>query len=437
VIAALNRWIGRVELSDEGFARRHRALLWVLWATVVLDVVVALAYDRRGSGHAHGADAGTTEVLVWGFIGGTVLCGVVGALATSRRVCASSVGLGMMLTSDALVHAGGGLTDLHFSFFVALALVGLYQDWVPFAVAVVVVAVHHLLVGLVAPTAVFSDSRAQEHPALWALMHAAFVLAMCAAQVVQWRFTAQAQAEATVAVERMRDEASRELAAALAAAELREQGAVAAAASRADETEQLASRLDALLATTAATGERIGEEAESTIAGIRTALEHITAATNGASTDLREALDDSAAARDVIGSLERSVAEISTVAQLIRGVAEQTNLLALNATIEAARAGDAGRGFGVVAEEVKSLASETAAATARIEETVAEVRHGAEAVASAVSGMGSALDRVADAQRQVVGIVEEQGDVVGAAQASLTAAAQDVTLTAREARRTG
>ena len=67
---------------------------------------------------------------------------------------------------------------------------------------------------------------------------------------------------------------------------------------------------------------------------------------------------------------------------------------------------------------------------------MAEVRNGAEAVATAVSGMGNALDRVADAQRQVVGIVEEQGDVVGAAQASLTAAAHDVTNTAREARRT-
>jgi methyl-accepting chemotaxis protein len=128
------------------------------------------------------------------------------------------------------------------------------------------------------------------------------------------------------------------------------------------------------------------------------------------------------------------VAEISSVAQLIRNVAEQTNLLALNATIEAARAGEAGRGFGVVAEEVKSLAAETAAATNRIEETVADVRSGAEAVSTAVSGMGAALDRVVDAQRQVVDIVEEQAGVVGTAQASLTAAAAQVTDTAREAR---
>jgi len=433
VIETLSRWIGRVELSEGGFRSRHRALLAVLWGTLVLDVAVAVLHHRDAGAH-HGHSRTTVEVIVWGFIAATALCGVVGAAATSRRLCASSVGLGMMFASDALVHAGGGLTDLHFSFFVALALVGLYQDWVPFAVAVVVVAVHHLVVGLIVPTLVFSDPRAQANPALWALMHAGFVLLMCAAQMVQWRFAAHAQSEATIAVERTRDAADRELTAALDGAREREQGAVAAAASRADERAAIATRLDAVLRSTAETGDRIGAETETTITGVRTALHRITSATEGARSDIDQALSDSAAARDVIGSLERSVAEISTVAQLIRGVAEQTNLLALNATIEAARAGDAGRGFGVVAEEVKSLASETAAATSRIEATVADVHSGAEAVAVAVSGMGEVLDRVAEAQRQVAGIVDEQGDVVGAAQTSLAAAAAEVAGSAREAR---
>jgi methyl-accepting chemotaxis protein len=436
VVSALNRWIGHVELSDAGFARRHKALVSVLWATLVLDVAVALLNDRSDD-HVHGTGGPTPETLIWGFIAATAACAVVGGVATSRRVCASAVGLGAMFASDALVHAGGGLTDLHFSFFVALAFVSLYQDWVPFAVSVVVVAGHHLGVGIIAPASVFSDPRAQNNPALWALLHAAFVIAMCTALVVAWRFAAQAQAEAMTELERTRDEAGRELATALTHAEQREQSAVAAAASRADETERLAAHLDAVLASTAATGDRIGEETATTIAGIRAALDRITAATQGATSDISQALADSAATRDIIGSLERSVAEISAVAQLIRGVAEQTNLLALNATIEAARAGDAGRGFGVVAEEVKSLASETAAATARIEETVADVRSGAEAVAGAVAGMGTVLDRVADAQRQVVGIVDEQGDVVGSAEQSLAAAAAEVAHAARDARRSG
>ena len=162
---------------------------------------------------------------------------------------------------------------------------------------------------------------------------------------------------------------------------------------------------------------------------------------------VRAAVSEAETTNSQIAGLSDSAQKIGAVIKLIRDIAEQTNLLALNATIEAARAGEAGRGFAVVASEVKSLAVQTAKATEDIAKQILavqastgsaveairnisgrmrEINTYASAVAVSVgqqnAATGEISHNVASAARGTNMVVSVLGDVAGAATATRASA---------------
>jgi methyl-accepting chemotaxis protein len=139
----------------------------------------------------------------------------------------------------------------------------------------------------------------------------------------------------------------------------------------------------------------------------------------GAITEMDNISDAVMHAAESVRTLGERSEKISQIVDVIREIADQTNLLALNAAIEAARAGEQGRGFAVVADEVRKLAERTAMATTEIKATVDAVREGTR---SAVAEMSSGSDRVlagAELIRGIgatmAGIEAGVGEVLGAA----------------------
>jgi methyl-accepting chemotaxis protein len=141
-----------------------------------------------------------------------------------------------------------------------------------------------------------------------------------------------------------------------------------------------------------------------------------------AATTARKAVEMASATSGTMAALGRSSQEIGAVIKVITSIAEQTNLLALNATIEAARAGEAGKGFAVVASEVKELARDTAKATEEIGGRIESMQGDTQRAVEAIAEIGTVIEQIDSLQTRIAAAVEEQSVTTGEISRNITEA---------------
>jgi methyl-accepting chemotaxis protein len=324
-----------------------------------------------------------------------------------------------MIGSAMLVHLAHGAVQAHFLFFAMLPVVGLYLDWLPFALSVGFVVFHHAVVGVVAPDQVFGKGAHTLPDTLGRVaVHAFFVVVEIVALLVSWRQAELHSAELearNAALDARNDELDGIVARLDASIQDREMALAhygELSGSAADTAALVLAGVERLVAQTAA-GARAAEEQHGAIedvaravADVRTdaarAAEDALAVAAGAEDSRRLTAEGGEAVAAMVTRMREAGSRVETVAADVRGLAEhvrrageitvavrelaeRSNLLALNASIEAARAGEHGRGFAVVADEVRSLAEESREATARIDAILAEIAGSAAAAADAAT----------------------------------------------------
>ena len=181
-------------LPDNVWRARHLGIVVLLWAHAAVIPLYALV---RGFAPEH---ALLESAIV------PVAALVAGWSRSGRAVRTVVASVGLLSSSAILVHLSGGLIEMHFHFFVMVAVVALYQSWLPFLTAIGYVFVHHGLMGALDPDSVYNHAAARANPWKWAAVHALFVLGISVACLVTWKLNERMLADRITAEERLREE---------------------------------------------------------------------------------------------------------------------------------------------------------------------------------------------------------------------------------------
>jgi methyl-accepting chemotaxis protein len=182
-------------IPEESWRARHRGIV----ALLTLHVPLLFAIGRFDGTESLVTGATLTakplEHVVVGLGAILALAALAMVPRLGRRLRTGIASIGLMTATALLVYFSGGFIEAHFHFFVMVGVIALYEDWLPFVVSILYVAVQHGVFGMTHPEAVYNHPAAIANPMGWALVHATFVLGLSGALLVNW-----------VSIERSREE---------------------------------------------------------------------------------------------------------------------------------------------------------------------------------------------------------------------------------------
>ncbi|MDO9345140.1 methyl-accepting chemotaxis protein [Pseudomonas pergaminensis] len=419
----------------EHYRKADRIMLALVWLMFLFSLGLAFWHDTLIQAVIVGGGTSVVLTALYRVIGGT-------------RVMRCALGAGLMVMAALHINQAQGVIESHFGIFALLAVLTFYRDWLPILVAAATIAVHHV---------VFHALQHQgfpvfvmEHHGGWTMVFVhAFYVVMETVALLYLAVHSQAEAvESQEMLEKMLAVTSQ-----FTAQTAQGEGKVhVSLAKRFDHfLQQITHLIDGVardshglgqlgqaLASASGTLEKGARHQLAEITQMTGSMQRMEHAMGHIAVHVEQAVDHAGKAsqqilrgQESVGRAQQEITQlasrlngthetvqglavqteqIGTVLEVISSIANQTNLLALNAAIEAARAGEQGRGFAVVADEVRNLAQRTAVSTQEIKTIIEGLQHGSRQAVQAMHDSRQGVERCVEDSQVAVDMLRAVGN---------------------------